>query len=85
MAAAIPVITMLIIQRKVGETIKIGDSIEISVQSTTRGGVRLAITAPKNMSVIRGEVHAAIVQANAAATEEDAEENVEAPAKAVAS
>lgn len=76
---------MLIIQRKVGETIKIGDSIEISVQSTTRGGVRLAITAPKNMSVLRGEVHDAIVKANEAATEEQDQEIVEAPAKAVAS
>ncbi|MEO8798139.1 MAG: carbon storage regulator [Polyangiaceae bacterium] len=76
---------MLIIQRKVGERIKVGDSIEITVQSTTRGGVRLAITAPKNMSVIRGEVHDAIAHANAAATEEQDQETVEAPAKAVAS
>lgn len=58
---------MLIVQRRVGERIKIGDEIEITIQSTSRGGVRLAIVAPRGVTVLRGEVHDAIAKANAAA------------------
>ena len=59
---------MLIVQRRVGERITIGEGIEVMVQSTTRGGVRLAIVAPRGVTVLRGEIHDAIAQANAAAT-----------------
>jgi len=58
---------MLIVQRRVGERITIGDGIEVTVQSTTRGGVRLAIVAPRGVTVLRGEVHDAIARANAEA------------------
>jgi carbon storage regulator len=58
---------MLIVQRRVGERITIGDGIEVTIQSTTRGGVRLAIVAPRGVTVLRGEVHDAIAKANAAA------------------
>jgi carbon storage regulator len=61
---------MLIVQRRVGERITIGDGIEVTIQSTTRGGVRLAIVAPRGVTVLRGEVHDAIAQANAAAMED---------------
>jgi carbon storage regulator CsrA len=61
---------MLIVQRRVGERITIGEGIEVTIQSTTRGGVRLAIVAPRGIAVLRGEVHDAIAEANAAATAE---------------
>jgi carbon storage regulator len=61
---------MLIVQRRVGERITIGEGIEVTIQSTTRGGVRLAIVAPRGITVLRGEVHDAIAEANAAATAE---------------
>ena len=70
---------MLIVQRRVGERIRIGDGIEITIQSSTRNGVRLAIVAPRGIAVLRGEVHDAIVKANAAALEQtkDGEEDFE--------
>jgi carbon storage regulator CsrA len=60
---------MLIVQRRVGERITIGDGIEITIQSTTRGGARLAIVAPRGVAVLRGEVHDAIAHANSEAVE----------------
>lgn len=70
---------MLIVQRRVGERIRIGDGIEITIQSSTRNGVRLAIVAPRGVAVLRGEVHDAIVKANAEALEQtnDGEEKLE--------
>ena len=70
---------MLIVQRRVGERIRIGDGIEITIQSSTRNGVRLAIVAPRGIAVLRGEVHDAIVKANAEALEQpkDGEEDFE--------
>ncbi|MEM1029404.1 MAG: carbon storage regulator [Myxococcota bacterium] len=58
---------MLIIRRRVGERIVIGSNIEISVASATKKAVRLAISAPKGVPVLRGEVHDSVVAANVAA------------------
>ena len=58
---------MLVIHRKVGERIVLSGGIEITVVSTSRGGVRLAVTAPKDVFIARGEVHDAIAFSNAAA------------------
>lgn len=59
---------MLILRRRIGERIVIGSNIEITVASATRRVVRLAIQAPKGISVLRGEVHDAVVAANIAAS-----------------
>ncbi len=59
---------MLIIRRRIGERIVIGSNIEVTVASATKNIVRLAISAPKGIPVLRGEVHDAIVAANLAAT-----------------
>jgi len=59
---------MLIIRRRVGERIVIGSNIEISVASATKKAVRLAISAPKGIPVLRGEVHDTVVAANVAAS-----------------
>ncbi len=58
---------MLVVQRKVGERIVVDGGIEITVVATGRGGARLAIRAPKDVWVARGEVHDAIARANEAA------------------
>jgi carbon storage regulator len=58
---------MLIVQRKVGETIAIGGGIEIVVTAVSGRTVRLGVRAPRGVLVVRGEVHDAIVAANAAA------------------
>ena len=47
---------MLILQRKAGESLLIGDEVEISVLSVEAGRVRLAIEAPKNISILRSEL-----------------------------
>ena len=46
---------MLILQRKAGESLFIGDEIEVSVLSVEAGRVRLAIDAPKSVSILSGE------------------------------
>ena len=47
---------MLILRRKAGETLLIGDEIKITVLDVYEGGVRLAIDAPKQIPVLRSEL-----------------------------
>ena len=47
---------MLILTRKFGESIIIGNNIRITILSTKSGGVRVGIEAPKEISVHREEV-----------------------------
>lgn len=47
---------MLILTRKVGQSIIIGEDIEIKVLEIINGQIKLGITAPKNISVLRKEL-----------------------------
>lgn len=47
---------MLVLSRKVGERIWVGDEIAITVVRITGGGVRLGIEAPEELSVVREEL-----------------------------
>ena len=47
---------MLILGRKVGDTIQIGPDIEIMVARISDGYVRIGITAPHDMNIMRGEL-----------------------------
>ena len=47
---------MLVLSRKVGEKILIGDKIAVTVVRITGGGVRLGIEAPTEMPVVRDEL-----------------------------
>jgi carbon storage regulator len=47
---------MLVLSRKIGERILIGDQITVTVVRITGGGVRLGIEAPAEMAVIREEL-----------------------------
>lgn len=47
---------MLVLTRKLGETIKIGDDVEIMVVQIGTHKVRIGITAPKDVNVDRSEV-----------------------------
>ena len=47
---------MLILRRKAGETLLIGDSIKVAVLDINEGSVRLAIDAPKSISILRSEL-----------------------------
>lgn len=55
---------MLVLSRKIGEVITIGNSIEITILSYDRGVVRLGINAPKNVPVHRKEIHDKIIELN---------------------
>jgi carbon storage regulator len=48
---------MLVITRRKGEGILIGDNIEITVIKLDDGTVKLAIDAPKNIPILRKELH----------------------------
>lgn len=61
---------MLVLQRKVGESLFIGDDIEITVVSLEAGRVRLAVEAPRELSILRSELRSAI-DANRESVTED--------------
>jgi carbon storage regulator len=63
---------MLILQRKAGESLMIGDDITVSVLSVDGARVRLAISAPKDMRILRSELVKATVANQDAAQEEAA-------------
>ena len=49
---------MLILTRKVGESVLIGDGIKVSILAVKGNQVRVGIDAPKDVSVHREEVRA---------------------------
>ena len=50
---------MLVLSRKLGEKIFIGDDVEITVVDIDRGKIRLGITAPKDARIEREELRVA--------------------------
>ena len=48
---------MLILTRRIGESIMIGDNIEITILGVKGGQVRLGTVAPKEISVHRDEIY----------------------------
>lgn len=56
---------MLILGRKEGEIILIGDDITIKVIDICRGSVRIGIDAPKNVAVYRKELLDARIEKDA--------------------
>ena len=55
---------MLVFTRRRGETIMIGDGIEVQVLRIGRDGVRLGVVAPPEVPVHRQEIYAQIREAN---------------------
>lgn len=47
---------MLILRRKAGETLLIGDNVEIEVLEAGNWGVKVGIRAPKEVSILRKEL-----------------------------
>lgn len=48
---------MLILTRRVGETLKIGDEVEVSVLGVRGNQVRIGVEAPKDVAVHREEIY----------------------------
>ncbi|MEL3970962.1 carbon storage regulator CsrA [Rossellomorea oryzaecorticis] len=55
---------MLVLTRKTGEAIQIGEDIEISVVSVKGDQVKLGINAPKNVEIHRKEIYLTIQEEN---------------------
>lgn len=47
---------MLIVSRKIGESIIIGDNIEVSILDISEGIVKIGIEAPKKIKILRKEL-----------------------------
>lgn len=71
---------MLVLTRKSGEQILIGDDIVITVLDSRGDGVRIGIDAPRGMKIQRNEVVRAVEEANVAAAtaSPDGEERIKA-------
>mgnify|MGYP002508137973 FL=1 len=63
---------MLILQRKAGESLLIGEDITVQVVSVDGSRVRLAITAPEDVSILRSELVTATAANRDSAMEEAA-------------
>ncbi|MDW8799702.1 carbon storage regulator CsrA [Clostridium sp. A1-XYC3] len=55
---------MLVISRKKGESLLIGDDIEITVVKLDDNSVKLSISAPKSVTILRKELYKEVGQEN---------------------
>ncbi|MBI9114592.1 carbon storage regulator CsrA [Sanguibacter suaedae] len=62
---------MLVLSRRVGEQLLIGDDIVVTIIETRGDGVRIGIDAPRSMRVNRAEIVEAVKDSNRAAVQAD--------------
>ncbi|KYH30074.1 carbon storage regulator CsrA [Clostridium colicanis] len=55
---------MLVVKRKQGESLLIGEDIEINIVSIENGSVKIGINAPKNVAILRKELYKEIEEEN---------------------
>lgn len=55
---------MLVISRKKGESVLIGEDIEITVTKIEEGTVKLSISAPRSVTILRKELYREIEEEN---------------------
>lgn len=69
---------MLILSRRLGESVTIGDDIVVTVAGISGNQIRLGISAPKAVRVLREEIYKAIQKENqSAATAADPKSRLE--------
>lgn len=62
---------MLVVRRKEGESLLIGDNVEIKIIEVENGSVKIAIEAPKEVTILRGELYNQIKEENKESSELD--------------
>lgn len=62
---------MLVITRKKGESILIGDNVEITIAKIDDGSVKIAISAPKEVTILRKELYNEVQNENKQAAKID--------------
>ncbi|KGK86054.1 carbon storage regulator CsrA [Clostridium sp. HMP27] len=62
---------MLVVTRKKGESILIGDDIEITISKIDDGSVKIAISAPKEVTILRKELYNEVQNENKEAAKID--------------
>lgn len=72
---------MLVLTRKVNQSIMIGDDIEVVVLEVRGEQVRLGIKAPRSVTVHRREIYEAIQQENLRAAQTQPQDVPETPSK----
>lgn len=72
---------MLVLTRKVNQSIMIGDDIEVVVLEVRGEQVRLGIKAPRNVTVHRREIYDAIQKENLMAAQTQPEDIPDTPKK----
>jgi len=65
---------MLVISRRKGQRVSIGDDIELVVTEVHRSSVKLGIRAPRGLVVLRGEIRDSIEEANRSAAQSSVED-----------
>ncbi len=62
---------MLVLTRKAGESIVIGNDVVITVLEIRGGQIRIGIDAPREVAVHRAEIYRQVMEANRAAVRSD--------------
>ena len=67
---------MLVLARKLDESIVIGDDVVVKIISIDKGVVKIGIEAPSNVAILRSELIEDVKDLNIAASKEIKEENL---------
>ena len=62
---------MLILNRKAGESIIIGEEIEITILEIEEGRIKIGIDAPRDINILRKEIYIDITEENKKSLEMD--------------